>query len=503
MILLRTSSVARAPVYAHLRSLGVTLVLVHPVEPLAEFNGVFNYWLPFETADVAALEPVLMQFLADHRLTPHAIVSFDEYAVYQAAKLAESLKLQPVPLPSAAIQLTNLKERFRLFCREHSISSPQSICIPPIPASLHRLSDEAPSNGLGNTGGPSVKEAALQEMQRHIASVLSAAHMVFPIVLKPSPGAGSLLVRRCHDTREAAEHVLFMRQRMEHHPDMKHFTALIRACPSGEEAAVRILAEEYIEGQEVDLDCVVEHGVVRFCSISDNTAPTPPYFAELGGLCPSALAEAPQAALRDLLQSFVDAHGPQLHGVLHFEAKYDEKRGRAYVIEVNCRLGSAETNTMVKTAYCGLELGESLVRCALGISIMEQLSRHYPDLATRWATVDGAMPYSSSPATDLSSVWQRLGGPMRGYYPTQCWAASINIFPTCEGILQKVEVPTADPSLVAYTISAQLGDAVAPPPTRFYLLSWMVARGKSIEEAYCNINVLTNLFQQIVEPPAS
>lgn len=522
VVLLRSSSVARAPVYRHLRSLGVILVLVHPFKPLPEFDGIFQHWLQLETDDVARVRTALADFLAQRHLCPDAIVSFDEYAVFQAASLAVDFRLQPVPLPPAAIQENNLKDRFRLFCASHKINSPKSVRLPltllPSPAAMQACEETAEASDAAF-------EALQADLERDITTTMKDAGVDFPVVLKPSPGAGSLLARLCSTAAEAARHVWCMWRVLSNHPDTKHFVALTRGAAatakedsSAEAAAVaaaapyppsvQILAEEYISGQEVDIDCVVERGVVRFCAISDNFAPAPPFFAEVGGLCPSALGLEGQRALRDLLESYVAACGTDLSGVLHFEAKYDPARRMAYVVEVNCRPGSAETNVMLNTVYREMSLGESLVRCALRLPIAEQIARLYPEVATDagGGGGDGDEPSGQQsrivkkPTENALPMWRALGGPARGFYPPQCWAASVNLYPSCAGVLRKARVATEDASLVAFSVSANAGDAVAPPPARFYLLCWMVAHGKTAEEARCNIDRLSASFVQEIEP---
>ncbi|KPI83819.1 hypothetical protein ABL78_7141 [Leptomonas seymouri] len=520
VVLLRSSSVARAPVYRHLRSLGAILVLVHPYHPMPEFDGVFHHWLKFDTDDVAAVRVALQELLTARNLKPDAIVSFDEYAVFQAAALAESFQLTPVPLPSAAIRQNNLKDRFRLFCAEHRINSPKSVCLPlPLLLSLEAMRTNAQTEELCD----SVFDEVRAEIQNTISTTLTAASITFPVVLKPSPGAGSLLARLCADIDEATRHVWCMLQTLSSYPDKKHLLAVVRGAGDSVELPespaspyVQILAEEFISGQEVDIDCVVERGVVRFCSISDNFAPSPPYFAEVGGRCPSTLDFEAQRALRDLLESYVVACGDQLHGVLHFEAKYDFTRRTAYVIEVNCRPGSAETNTMINTVYRGMSLGESLVRCALQQPVREQLVRLFPEvmlssrepnhqhLLINSSTGASPMKEDGSSASELDELavpmWRALGGLARGFYPPQCWAASVNVYPRCAGVLRKVQVPIGDPSLVAFSVSASPGEIVAPPPKRFFLLSWIVARGKTAVEAQDNIEHLAANFVQEVEP---
>lgn len=415
VVFLRTSSVARIPVYQHLRALGLRMIVVHPFLNSA-FDGCFDQWIESDTCDPAAVDAALT---ANGVVCADAYISFDEYAVYPAAVLSEMRNHRPIPLPSEQLKQTSIKSAFRRFCVEHNITAPKAVPI---------LTPED-----------------------DIAALLTGANIQFPVVIKPSPGAGSLLAKLCTSLVDLKHHARYMWVTLQGHPDVKHLNAM--------GTSVHLLVEEYIGGQEVDIDVAVENGVVKFLAISDNFATVPPYFAERGGICPSQLGDVQQARLRALFQSFVDAHGSACHGVFHFEAKYDFDREDAYVIEVNCRMGSAETNTMIVATY-GVQLGECLVR--LGLEL---------------------------PLTNLPPAAST------GLEPKQ-FCASVNVYPKAEGALKRVEIPVNDKSLVGFSLGAQPGSLVALPPKSFLLLCWMVAHGPTPEEAIENINRLTSQVVQ-------
>ena len=421
IVLIRVSGPARVPVYKHLKECGCVLVVVHPVAN-DNFAGIFDHWIYHDTNDVEVLDKVLRAELprllgGDGHVD--GIVSFDEYGVYPAACLAVRRGLRPIPLSPESLQTTSVKSAFRAFCAKNGIRSPGSAVI--------------------RTPADAIDEALLGKIQ-------------FPVVIKPSPGAGSLLAKKCESLAELQEHARKTWDFLSTYADVKHFEAL--------GTKVHLLVEEYIGGQEVDVDCVIDNGVVRFASISDNFEVLPPYFVEMGGVCPSVLPDDAKTALLDLLQDYVRAEGAQLHGVLHFEAKYDFSRQAAFVIEVNCRLGSAETNTMLKTAYNGLELGECLVRCALNLPLDSLLT-----------------PERTQPSA---------------------FAASVNIYPSADGVLSRVAVPE-DRRLVGWNIFFKPGTAVKPPPASFVMICWMAARGDTAEEAEVAIRELSSRFVQEYE----
>ena len=64
---------------------------------------------------------------------------------------------------------------------------------------------------------------------------------------------------------------------------------------------MHILIEEYVGGQEVDLDVIVEHGVIRFCAISDNFAPPPPWCIPILTAAPGIAACAALTAVNSVV----------------------------------------------------------------------------------------------------------------------------------------------------------------------------------------------------------
>lgn len=97
--------------------------------------------------------------------------------------------------------------------------------------------------------------------------------------MKPSPGAGSVLVKLCRNVEEVQEHI------KESEEMLKGSKKSSIGMPAS------MLIEEYIEGnQEVDIDCVVKDGRIIFAGVSDNNeSHSEPYFLERGGEAPSAL----------------------------------------------------------------------------------------------------------------------------------------------------------------------------------------------------------------------
>lgn len=417
VVLLRTSSTARAPVYASLRRLGLRIIMVHPFDASANFGPeCIDEWIHQDTTDVDSLYATLTS--PRYAGTFDAVASFDEYGVFPAARLSQRLGLRLTPLTPSMLSTVNIKSRFRHWCKRHGIAAPRFL----------------PLMTPGVDVTTAVREAGL----------------LFPIVVKPAPGAGSNLVTLVDDETELAAAVARLWTAIEAmRPTAQHFEAL------GE--PIHVLLEEFVEGPEVDVDAIVEGGVVRFAGVSDNFETVRPYFSEVGGLAPSALPHAQQDALVQLLEQFVaatTAEGEALSGVLHFEAKYDTRRDVPVIIEVNCRMGSAETHTMVTGGF-GVDLSEAAMRLALGMPLQPLPRRHIAGTADRGS----------------------------GRY-----FASANLYPEKAGSLVEIRPPTPHPTLIrAMPFPMARGAPVRLPPESFGCLLWLVAEGATPSDAVRNM----------------
>ena len=201
----------------------------------------------------------------------------------------------------------------------------------------------------------------------------AAAHVRFPAVLKPVSGAASLGVQKVtcmeelrdtyHSVTEllseliVANGALDRRVRMaadqptsdtddstesgegldtptaadNHSPDM--FMSNVSTLSN-----TSVVMEEYLDGQEVDIDIVLWNKQITFCEISDNGPTVEPYFGETWNNCPSLLPQSAQDELCQMAHSIVTEALGFISGVFHVEAKYTSG-GQPRLIEVNCRMG--------------------------------------------------------------------------------------------------------------------------------------------------------------------
>eukprot|EP00123_Amoebidium_parasiticum_P011214 comp20581_c0_seq1/m.26497 comp20581_c0_seq1/g.26497 ORF comp20581_c0_seq1/g.26497 comp20581_c0_seq1/m.26497 type:complete len:488 (-) comp20581_c0_seq1:288-1751(-) len=192
-------------------------------------------------------------------------------------------------------------------------------------------------------------------------------HVGLPLVLKPSSGASSDGVYRCN----TLEDVLMRFDSVAH--ELK--TNFLFNWSPGCEACV--LLEEYIDGDEFDVDVMLWNGETVYANAIDNYSCPEPYFMETGSACPTLYTGKRQQQLLDYSSQCVKALGFD-HGLFHVEIKYSMKRsfvdadgetlGQPLLIEVNPRMGGGRTHLFHKEVY-GVDIFENFFLSALNIPI--------------------------------------------------------------------------------------------------------------------------------------
>lgn len=124
-----------------------------------------------------------------------------------------------------------------------------------------------------------------------------------------------------------------------------------------------IMMEEYLDGDEVDVDLVFSGHQAVYGAITDNWPTVEPYFNETGSNCPSMLSRAKQMEIMDLGVKAVQCMNFE-SGVFHVELKFTSRGAR--LIEVNARMGGGpvrDTNLLV----WGVDLVEQQLLASCGI----------------------------------------------------------------------------------------------------------------------------------------
>lgn len=247
-----------------------------------------------------------LRLAARHRVA--GVLTWDEYRLVQASALAAGLGLPGSPV-TAMLAARDKGTSRRLF-RQHGVPSATS------------------------TRVRTLAEAALASEQTG-----------FPVVLKPAAACASFGVVRADNAQELAHHWSFVAGAAGDQPG------------EGE----GILVEEYIDGPEVSVECVTQHGVTTVAAVTRKQVGLAPYFEEVGHTVtagdPLMPTVAPVAAQAIAALGITD-------GVQCVEIRLTASGPR--IIEVNGRLGGDLIGRLVFLAT-GVDLTRVAADIACGL----------------------------------------------------------------------------------------------------------------------------------------
>jgi hypothetical protein len=247
------------------------------------------------------------------------------------------------------------------------------------------------------------------------------------------------------------------------------------------------MVEECMEGQEVDLDLLVQDGRVLYCLVNDNfpTAGHAHYFMEAGGQVASSLPFSQQLGLRVMAQRILEHFGPRVNGVWHLEAlvarnmpwattaRFGVMAGAGYAcmpVEINQRMGGSEVSCLT-ASVSGLDLVAEALKVACGVPLPRYYSwsaRHHRMNHMGWERMPGA------PCYDPRAT--RPHGPQHPHQaqPTEPWSGTLAAeAPTSPALHLALPAPRAlmpTPEPLPFALAQQLADAHArvfdlPEPT--------------------------------------
>lgn len=347
---------------------------------------------------------------------PDGILSFDEFGVEVASLVSEILGLPGIS--SHLSRICRNKFEFRSFCKSHGL--------PCVNYSYANSVDE-------------VKDLKL----------------TFPVVMKPVSGAGSHFVNKADSMTELIA---------VYENSMSLVSGPLE--PAWEWAHLKdrnmFFFEEYIDGSEIDIDVLVQNGRLIHSCISDNFGTSEPSFLELGGCTPSFLPDAIQLEVVHVIERIFDSFKTQfdvcISGCFHVEAKVNS-RGQIIPIEINCRLGGAETWLRAYTTY-GVDLAYAAAMLCMGRtpSILSFGTGHRP------------LVYS----------------------------CSINLVPSHSGIITHFKIPELvlqHSGFAGSNIYSIVGDVVKVPPDGYQYLGWFLYQGVSSQDAFSNARMLHSMLE--------
>ncbi|KKP37526.1 MAG: hypothetical protein UR28_C0029G0008 [Candidatus Peregrinibacteria bacterium GW2011_GWF2_33_10] len=395
ILLVNTGSIKKKFIVERLKELGLKIIALHKEKNWAE--SLVDHFIIADNNNHAEAITAVERFMVRHPdLKIEGALTFWEQDVVLTSKIVDKFGFIGIPLTISS-QVRN-KYLFREFCRNNNLPAPK-----------HKL----------------IKN---KEDLDYIAR-----NFTFPCVIKPTCGAASLFVIKIENTYELVKFYNYLKDNL-----CKREEAVIRESD--------ILVEEYIDGDEVDIDILVQNGEIRYYSITDNFKTREPYFVETGQIIPSLLPGNNQDELISMAKSTLEKLRVK-NGCIHFEAK-STKNG-AVPIEVNLRMGGDEVWSFVKGAW-GCDLVENAAKIALGID-MGRIER-------------GAKPNMY----------------LMGQYFLPDFSGHLATFNVNEDIYGKKY-------LYDFQLFKQEGDAIFAPPEGYDYLGWVTVKANNAAEAQLNM----------------
>mmetsp|Transcript_24803 Transcript_24803/g.63947 ORF Transcript_24803/g.63947 Transcript_24803/m.63947 type:complete len:638 (+) Transcript_24803:91-2004(+) len=226
-----------------------------------------------------------------------------------------------------------------------------------------------------------MQQAGLPTPKHHritkAADVQVAAEVVgFPAVIKPVSGAASIGVMRVDNMQQLNDAYARVSS------DMRRAKVVAGALSEGDLEEdeqgnagswldLVLMLEEYLDGQEVDVDLIFDNGVPAYGAVTDNWPTVEPYFNETGSNCPSTLPGSEQQELCELAVRSVQALGLSM-GVFHVELKQTSRGPR--LIEINCRMGGGPVRD-INLLVWGVDLVEENLYAHVGIPVRPFIAR--------------------------------------------------------------------------------------------------------------------------------
>jgi len=413
ILLVNTGSIKKKFILKKLKKMELTVVALNKEKNWAD--GYVDHWVLADTNNHSQALEALDSFLtANPAVKIDGVITFWEDDVLLTARISDRLDLIGIPFKIA--KKARNKYLFREFCKENKIKTPQ-----------HTL----------------LKSKDLDYVSQNFN---------FPLVIKPAYGSSSAFVVKVENKEELANTYNYVKKNIS--------TTAESALSDG----LEILAEEYIDGEEVDINIILQNGKIKFSSIVDNYKTEEPFFIETQWAIPSNLPRKDQQALIEMAEMILEKLGVQ-NGCIHFEAKVT--KDGPVPIEANLRMGGDETYSFTKEAW-QVDLIENIVKIALGVYI-EKIKK--PEIPHKYL-----ISYDFTP----------------GY----------------SGILVKLDVDEnikKNEHLEESYIFKKIGDPILVPPEGYEYLGWVSVSGNNPLDAEDNLkNILKYIKYEVVKfDPAS
>lgn len=188
----------------------------------------------------------------------------------------------------------------------------------------------------------------------------ACARVGLPAILKPEWGADSEWVVRIDSVQQALDILTDFSRRVR-----------VQDCIYPYKTGKFVL-EGLLEGPEVSVEGVVQHGTVSLYAIIDKAKMDDASFIERGECTPSRLPAATQEAIKAMVCQGVKALG-LTHSGIHAEVKITRAGPR--IVEIGARMGGDCIHALVKRVY-GIDLAEENIRVALNQPVHPPAAAH-------------------------------------------------------------------------------------------------------------------------------
>ncbi len=396
ILLVNTGSIKKRFILQRLKKLGILIVCLNREKNWAQ--SYVDHWILSDTTNHSESVSAVREFiLANPNIKISGVLTFWEDDVLLASRITDKFNFSGTSY-SVAKRIRN-KFLFREFCQKNGLPSPKH-------AMLKSLNDvfNLPSD------------------------------LNFPLVIKPAFGSSSAYVIKVESKDDLPNIYNYIKKNISANAESSLADGL------------EIFVEEYIVGDEVDIDIVLQNGKIKFYSISDNYQTKEPFFIETGQSIPSGLSDKAKSDLINVAEEILEKLGVQ-NGIIHFEAKSTPKG--PVPIEINLRMGGDEVYSFVKSAW-GIDLIENAVKIAMGIYIPKI---NKPGIPKKYIT--GVYFLS-----DYSGIVSKL---------------DINAELLKKNYLEEIH------------FFKKIGDPVLVPPEGYEYLGWITVSGFSMPDAHDNL----------------
>ncbi|MDO8609984.1 MAG: ATP-grasp domain-containing protein [bacterium] len=313
ILLVNTGSIKKRFILQKLKKLGLKVVVLHKDKNWAQ--PYVDYWIIADTTSHRECISAIENFLSTNRgIKIDGIITFWEDDVLLVSRIVDKFDFNGIPFHIA--KKVRNKYLFREFCHENSLPAPAHMLI------------KSPED---------------------LKEVVSMLH--FPIVIKPAFGSESSFVVRVNHKEDLRDLYQYVKNNIS--------TSAQSALTDG----LDIFAEEYIDGDEVDIDLLLQNGKIKFFSIADNFNKSKDvFFIDSGQSIPSSLPEKNQQELMEMVEETLEKLGIQ-NVCIHFESK--STRNGPVPLEINLRMGGDYIYSYIKDSW-GVDIIEMGVKIAMG-----------------------------------------------------------------------------------------------------------------------------------------